>query len=179
VSDATLTSDVTRMKGDAKVFGYYISDEPNDATNCPNAPAQHAARTALIHSIDPSAIVVIVLDATGDHELARFSQWSTPTDADVIGIDPYPFITGKSPDWALVNDAVSAADAAHFNYWFVVQSFSNFEYRFPTAPELQTLLGMAASSHAQGLMTFAWRYSGNCLCDHPDLLSVWSAYNHS
>lgn len=27
--------------------------------------------------------------------------------------------------------------------------------------------------------THAWTYAGSCLCDHADLLSVWSAYNHS
>ncbi|TML40172.1 MAG: fibronectin type III domain-containing protein, partial [Actinobacteria bacterium] len=49
-SDAALNSQVTAARGDAKVFGYFISDEPNPYA-CPNAPAQHKARSDLIHSI--------------------------------------------------------------------------------------------------------------------------------
>jgi len=178
VSDATLRNDVQRMLGDPHVLGFFFSDEPY-AEQCPTAPAQHAARNALIKSIDPSALTVMLVNANGSAHRAAWKLWSTPTDADVIAINPYPCLQGAACDWSLVTKSIAAADAAGFRYWFAVQSFADSEYRFPTASELQTLLGMATQSHAQGLMTFAWRYDGQCLCDHPDLLSVWGAYNHS
>jgi hypothetical protein len=178
MSDATLTTKVKSMVGDPHVFGYFFSDEPY-AEKCPSAPAQHAARNALIKSIDPTATTVIVLNANGSAHRATFPLWKTPTHADFIGIDPYPFVKGKANDWSLVTKSVQAADTAGFRYWFVVQSFENYEYRFPTAAELQTLLGMMGQSRAEGLMTFAWKYAGFCLCDHPDLLAVWNTYNHS
>ncbi len=178
VSDASLRSDVRRMRGDRHVFGYFFSDEPY-AERCPNAPAQHAARNALIKSIDPSATTVMLLNANGSTHRAVWKRWSTPTDADWIAIDPYPCLRGHPCDWPLVRKSIAAANAAGFRYWFAVQSFADFEYRFPTASELRTLLGLATRSRAQGLMTFAWRYDDYCLCDHPDLLAVWNAYNHS
>ena len=178
VSDATLTTKVQSMVGDAHVFGYFISDEPY-TSSCPNAPAQHAARNALIKSIDRTKTTVMLLNSTGDNVRSQFPLWSTPADADVIGIDPYPCLVGKPCDWTIVAKSIQAADAAGFRYWFAVQSFANYEYRFPTASELQYLLGLMSQSHADGLMTFAWTYSGYCLCDHPDLLAAWDAYNHS
>jgi IPT/TIG domain len=178
VSDASLSATVQKMVGDPHVFGYFFSDEPY-AETCPNAPAQHAARNALIKSIDPNATTVMLLNANGSSHRSVWPLWSTPTDADYIAIDPYPCLQGLDCDWSLVTKSIQAADAAGFRYWIAVQSFADFEYRFPTASELQYLLGLVSQSHAQGLMTFAWTYSGNCLCDHPDLLSVWSAYNHS
>jgi hypothetical protein len=178
VSDASLTTTVQKMVGDPHVFGYFFSDEPY-AETCPTAPAQHAARNALIKSIDPGATTVILLNANGSTHRSVWPLWSTPTDADYIAFDPYPCLQGLACDWSLVTKSIQAADAAGFRYWIAVQSFADFEYRFPTADELQTLLGLATQSHAQGLMTFAWTYAGFCLCDHQDLLSVWSAYNHS
>lgn len=178
VSDASLTATVQKMVGDPHVFGFFFSDEAY-AETCPNAPAQHAARNALIKSIDPSATTVILLNANGSTHRSVWPLWSTPTDADYIAINPYPCLQGLACDWSLVTKSIQAADAAGFRYWFAVQSFADFEYRFPTASELQYLLGLMTQSHAEGMMTFAWTYAGFCLCDHPDLLSVWSAYNHS
>jgi len=178
VSDASLTQTVTSMVGDPHKFGYFFSDEPY-AENCPSAPAQHAARNALIKSIDPSATTVILLNANGSTHRSVWPLWSTPADADYIAINPYPCLIGQACDWSLVAKSIQAAEAAGFRYWIAVQSFANYEYRFPTATELQYLLSLVTQSHAQGLMTFAWSYAGYCLCDHPDLLSVWNTYSHS
>jgi hypothetical protein len=178
MSDAALTAEVQSMVGDPHVFGYFISDEPY-AEDCPAAPAQHAARNALVKSIDPTRTTVIVLNANGHGVRSHWPAWSTPTDADVIGIDPYACLIGKACDWSIVTDSIHDANALGFNYWFVVGSFQDYEYRYPTPSELQYLLGLMEQSQARGLMTFAWDFDGYCLCDHADLLSVWSAYNHS
>ena len=178
ISDADLIADVQSMVGDPKVFGYFFSDEPY-AEDCPQAPAQHAARNALIKSIDPTKTTLVGLNANGERTRSYWHLWSTPLDADVLAIDPYPCMIGEACDWSLVTDSILAANLLGFRYWLVVESFQNYEYRYPTADELRYLIGLMRASNAEGLMTFAWNYDGHCLCDHPDLLSVWSAYNHS
>src|SRR5947199_7683851 len=62
LSDAALKTKVTAAAGDPNVFGYFLSDEPNPYA-CPNAPAQHRARSDLVHTIDAGAETVIVLDS--------------------------------------------------------------------------------------------------------------------
>jgi len=78
VSNPTLTKEVKAAVRDAKVFGYFISDEPNPYA-CPNAPAQHKARSDLIHSIDPAKPTVIVLDSNGFKGLFTRSGKAPPT----------------------------------------------------------------------------------------------------
>jgi hypothetical protein len=177
-SDSAIAAKVRAAKGDAKVWGYYFSNEP-DPYGCPNAIAQHRARAALIKSIDPTKTTLVGLNANGERTRSYWHLWSTPLDADVLAIDPYPCMIGEACDWSLVTDSILAANVRGFRYWFVVESFQNYEYRYPTADELRYLIGLMRTSNAEGLMTFAWNYDGHCLCDHPDLLSVWSAYNHS
>src|SRR5215211_1061948 len=53
VSDTSLKSQVIAGVGDPKIVGYFFSDEA-DPYACANAPAQHKARSDLIHSLDPT-----------------------------------------------------------------------------------------------------------------------------
>jgi hypothetical protein len=157
-SDSTITSEVQNGAGDPKVAGYLLSDEP-DATLCPNAPQQHADRTALIHRIDPSKFTVVALDGHDEdiHGIGQFPQWAGATDFQAI--DPYPCYVGQTTcDYGQIDRAVAAADAAGLRYWGIIQAFSDPTWRMPTALEEQTIIDHWCASHWQGAATFAWDY---------------------
>ena len=181
MSDSAVSSEVQSMVGDSKIFGYFISDEPNPYA-CPNAPAQHKARTALIHSIDPAKQVVIVLDSNGfsgrntQDALDQIPLWKGTADA--IGLDPYPCYQGSaSCDFSWIDRTIQAADAAGIPYWGVVQAFNDSSWRWPTLTELNHMLTQWGSSHETGTMTFAWTWAGNDLTSQPTLLDALKTFN--
>jgi chitodextrinase len=181
VSDSSLSSTVTAAKGDPKVYGWFFSDEPNPVT-CPNAPAQHKARSDLIHSIDPNTKTFVVLDSNG------FSGNLTPDainqiplwvgSADFIGLDPYPCLVNKSCNYTFISNMIAKADATGVPYVGVLQAFDGTaageQFRQPTASELQTMVNLWAASHEAGSAYFAWDWPAAnwYLSAHPDLESV-------
>ena len=175
-SDAEVRSVVQNSVDDPKVAGFFISDEP-DPFACPDAPAQHRARTGLIHQLDPSAFVVMVVDSnSGAQTLSQIPVWSGA--ADYIGLDPYPCYTGQPCDYAWIDTVIQAADAAGLDYWGVIQAFRGTgNWRYPTADELAHMLGQWSASRESGMMTFAWSWDGYSLADRRDLTSILAAFN--
>ena len=109
MTDAELKSQVAEAVGDPKVFGYLFSDEPNPYA-CPSAPAQHKARSVLIHSIDARTRSVVVLDSNGfkgratPDSLDQLPLWKGA--ADVIGLDPYPCYQGLRCDFSWIDKTI-------------------------------------------------------------------------
>jgi PASTA domain len=180
VSNPTLTKEVRAAVRDAKVFGYFISDEPNPYA-CPNAPAQHKARSDLIHSIAPAKPTVIVLDSNGfkglftRDALDQLPLWKGT--ADYIGLDPYPCRHGSGCHFSWIDKTIQAANAAGLNYWGVVQAFNDSSWRWPTADELSHMLNQWGASKQTGYMTFAWTWSGNNLSSKSALLAIFRRFN--
>jgi hypothetical protein len=178
--DAALTSKVRAAVGDRKVFGYFLSDEPNPYA-CPTAPAQHRARSALVHSADPTKPTVIVLDSNGfsglftQDALDQMPLWKGT--ADYLGLDPYPCRQGSACRFSWIERTIRAADAAGLNYWGVVQAFDDSNWRWPTPQELSHMLGQWAASRETGYMTFAWTWAGRGLQEKPRLLDVFRRFN--
>jgi hypothetical protein len=182
LADAALRAEVAASVGDRKIFGYLISDEPNPYT-CPKAAAQHRARSALIHSVAPAARAVIVLDSNGfkgratPDALEQMPLWKGT--ADYIGLDPYPCYRSLPCDFTWIGRTIRAADAAHLNYWGVVQAFEDSSWRWPSSGELSHMLDQWAASHESGYMTFAWKWAGNTLSSRPALLGVFRRFNEA
>lgn len=180
VSDAALRQKVSAAIGDAKVFGYFFSDEPNPYV-CPNAPAQHRTRTELIHSIDPKKATVVVLDSNGfkgratRDALDQLPRWKGT--ADYLGLDPYPCYQGSACDFSWIDRTIQAANAAGLDYWGVVQAFDDSSWRWPTPAELSHMVGQWGASRETGYMTFAWTWSGNSLGSKLSLLDVLRNFN--
>ena len=180
LSDSSLKAEVTAAVRDPKVFGWFFSDEPNPYA-CPKAPAQHRARSNLIHSIDSASRTVIVLDSNGfkgratPDALAQLPLWKGT--ADYIGLDPYPCYQRSSCDFSWIDKTIAAANAAGLNYWGVVQAFDDSSWRWPTVAELSHMLGQWAASRETGYMTFAWTWEGNSLSSRPELLDVLRRFN--
>ena len=180
MSDSSLKAEVNAAVGDRKVFGWFFSDEPNPYA-CPKAPAQHRARSNLIHSIDPATRTVVVLDSNGfkgratRDSLDQLPLWKGT--ADYIGLDPYPCYHGSSCDFSWIDKTIAAANAAGLNYWGVIQAFNDSSWRWPTAAELSHMVGQWSASKETGSMTFAWTWHGNSLSSRPDLLDILRRFN--
>jgi hypothetical protein len=177
VSDAELRRDVRKMARDQKVFGYFISDEP-DPNACPAAFAQHRARTRLIHALSPGKPTVLLVDSnSGQVSLKQIPKWAGA--ADHIALDPYPCYRGKPCHFDWIDRIIRAADTAGLSYWGVVQAFADSTWRWPTKAEERHMLSQWAASKQSGYMTFSWRWSGHTLAKQPGLLGVFKNFNRT
>ena len=175
VADAALRSRLAATAGDRRVAGFFFSDEPDPAA-CPNAAAQHRDRSVLVHSLDPGAFTVMVVDSnSGQATLDQIPAWRGA--ADYLGLDPYPCYVGRACNYRWIDTVIRAADRAGVPYWGMVQAFSGGSWRWPTAGEERHMLSQWRASHAAGYMTFAWRWAGHSLSSRPDLLAVLSRFN--
>jgi hypothetical protein len=175
ISDAALKAKVGAMAGDAKVAGFFFSDEA-DPFACPAAPAEHRARSALLHRLAPGTFTVMVSDSNrGQQSLDQIPRWAGA--ADYIGLNPYPCYRGKPCNYGWIQTIIRAANQAHLRYWGVVQAFADSEWRWPTPAEEQHMLSQWARSRQKGYMTFAWTWAGKTLTGRPRLLAVLRGFN--
>jgi hypothetical protein len=180
MSDSELRTHVKAAAGDAKVFGYFFSDEPNPYA-CRNAPAQHRARSNLIHSLDSGTRTVIVLDSNGfkgratRDALDQLPLWKGA--ADYVGLDPYPCYQHSACNFSWIDRNIRAANAAGLSYWGVVQAFDDSSWRWPTPAELSHMLAQWGASRETGYMTFAWTWDGKSLASKPELLNLFRRFN--
>lgn len=175
VSDAALEQEVASMANDPKVAGYFFSDEP-DPFACPQAPAQHRARSRLVHANDPHALTVMVADSnSGNASLTQIPLWAGA--ADYVGLNPYVCYRSRACNFAWLDKIIRAADRARLRYWGVVQAFGDAEWRWPTPREERRMLARWAASNQRGYMTFAWRWAGHTLSSHANLLRVLEHFN--
>jgi hypothetical protein len=172
--DAWIRERLAPFRGDPKVAGYYIADEPHNAS-CPLAPRQLAARTAVIHKLTPGQFTYQVIEGGDDHldEYAAFHDA-----ADVTGIDPYPCTYREGCRYWVIDQAVRRARQAGIKrLWAVVQAFGDEYYRYPSSDELQAILNEWREMPIEGQQTFAWSYRGNTLDSKPDLRRILLDYN--
>jgi hypothetical protein len=177
VSGAELRRDLPEMARDPKVFGYFISDEP-DPNACPAAPSQHRARTRLIHGLSPGKPTIVLVDSnSGQVSLEQIPKWAGT--ADKIALDPYPCYRGKPCNFGWIDRVIRAADHASVSYWGVVQAFADSTWRWPTKDEERHMLSQWAASRQSGYMTFSWRWEGHTLARRSALLGVLKSFNHT
>ncbi len=175
MSDASLRTEVRSAVGDRRVAGYFFSDEP-DPFACPAAPAEHAARSKLIHSIDPKKFTVLDMDSnSGRDSLRQITRWRGA--ADYIALDPYPCHQGSRCNYAWITAIIKAANRAHIRYWGVAEAFADSDWRWPTPAEERHMLAQWGASKESGFMTFAWTWAGNNLSSQPGLLRALKDFN--
>jgi PKD repeat protein len=163
LDDASVTSTVAAHRGDARVFAYYIADEP-DASTCANAPALLQARTALVHAADPAARTFSVFS-----EPATFASF-VPT-VDIPATDPYPCKPSQPCDTTMIPAYAAAMRATGATKWWgVLQGFGSGSWRWPTGAEMHAMIRQWCGAGWSGAATFAWTWNGEQLADHPDVL---------
>ncbi len=198
VSDASLMTIVQANIGNPEFSGvYFISDEPHTSL-CPDAPAALAARTALIHRLDPAARTFAVVSNGSSHpgEYEAFKD-----SVDYIGVNPYPCKVNNAQSGCDLTAMAAKIDSALA--WIppsrvipVFQLFgqscnagSSHYYRLPSETELQSMLSLWDSKVPRSVRPFdnsyGWRtQSSACptLVDangtngYPDLQSVMHRY---
>lgn len=161
------------LAGDPRVLGYFIADEPNTDHNCPQSVGQLRERTALVHSLDATPQRFTLANVDDPAEFAAFKDT-----VDVLATDPYPCRMGRPCDTKLIPDRVASLRRAGVKrYVAILQAFQGTGWRWPSAQELQQMLGQWRRSDWCGALVFSWTWAGNDLADHPDLLAVLKAFD--
>jgi hypothetical protein len=158
---SSFTSAVNGLGGDARVFGYYLSDEP-DPGSCPQGPANVAAETDYIHAHSSGQRSFVVVDDTP-------GAWAAYAPAhshlDLVGLDPYPCRTDTSGcDLSMIDSAVTRAEAAGIAQSIIVPTFQVFgaspAWVMPTPSQLQSILAEWAKLIPAPV--FDYSYSWGC-----------------
>lgn len=147
---SSFDSTVDAFVGNAKLFGFYVMDEP-DISSC--SAANLKAEDDWIHSHVPGARAFAVLENQSAAVDPSYG-WYTPvnSDLDLVGLDPYPVRSElSSPDFAEISLRVSAATAAGWAVSSLVPVYQTFgggtdsddaggHWVLPTAPQEDTIL---------------------------------------
>lgn len=166
-SDDWLTRRVNGVKNHPAVLAWHVDDEPH-GTQCRNAPAQIAARTALLHRLDPSHPVV--LTHYREHEFDDFAGT-----ADILGVVMYPCTWAAGCAYSKITSKVLAARRAGWTrLWGLPQTFGDEYYRMPTFAEALQILATWDAAGVTDRFTYTWdKTDPDTLVSHPDL---WAAF---
>jgi hypothetical protein len=173
LSDAQLTATINSIKGNPATLMYYLADEPL-LSSCPNAPVAFAARTALVHQLDPgSRTFTLIQDWDGGP--VNYAAWKGAVD--ILGFDLYPcsfkngIDTSAKPktrqpcDFNNVTDAnIRRIEAARITgYIGVMQDFQDCFYELPTNSDLRVQMThwQQLAAHMAGYLIFSWNFMGN------------------
>ncbi|MFD0686137.1 hypothetical protein [Actinomadura fibrosa] len=135
---------VKRFAGNGRVYGWYLSDEPNP-DECPGIVEKIRRRADIVHRYAP-----------GQKAFASLTDWPMrplrPSAAhlDLIGLDPYPCRAGRSGcDLDVIDTMVGQAARAGFPRRMIVPVVQTFgqscndgerTWRLPGAAELRSIL---------------------------------------
>ncbi|MEV5575684.1 hypothetical protein AB0L06_37080 [Spirillospora sp. NPDC052269] len=180
-------STVQRLAHDPRVYGWYLSDEPNPA-ECPGIVGQIRKRADLIHRYAP-----------GQKAFASLTDWTmTPlkpsaTHLDLIGLDPYPCRSDASDcDPKAIGRMVAQADRAGFARAMMVPVVQTFgqgcsagekNWKLPTSAQLTTILRQwdALVPRPAFDISYSWGHQSDWACptlaDSPGLQQVMKLHN--
>ncbi|MGI5169611.1 glycoside hydrolase family 16 protein [Spirillospora sp. CA-253888] len=192
LSAERLTDAVKRLARNPRVYGWYLSDEPNPQ-ECPGIVGEIRKRADIVHRHAP-----------GQKAFASLTDWSmeplrvADTHLDLIGLDPYPCRTGAEEcDLKAIDRMVAQAERAGFSRRTMVPVFQTFgqscstgdkNWRLPTAAQLQAILDRWKSLLPSPALdiSYSWGRQKEWACptladadggDHPDLQSVMRKHN--
>ncbi|MFC4911031.1 hypothetical protein [Actinomadura gamaensis] len=178
---------VRRLARDPRVYGWYLSDEPNPA-QCPGIVRQIRERADLIHRYAP-----------GQKAFASLTDWTmaplkpSATRLDLIGLDPYPCRSDASGcDPKAIAAMVGQAGRAGFARSMMVPVIQTFgqacssgekTWRLPTPAQLTTILKQwdALLPNPAFDISYSWGHQAEWACptlaDSPGLQQVMKAHN--
>jgi hypothetical protein len=177
-NDAWVRSHVTAIAGHPAVAAYYLGDEPNFGS-CPSGPSMYAARTNLVHSLDPGRPTFTVIQAwdPAARESYPYGHWARSVD--ILGLDVYPCtLSSATCDFTQIDAAIAAADAAGVSkYWAVMQDFQDDYYRLPTPVEITAQFDRWNRSRMAGYLVFSWDFGTYNLDSQPSNVAELSRQN--
>ena len=174
--------------GDAKVFGFYLVDEPQLST-CP--PANLKAESDWIHGNDPGMKTFIVVESAATNPATpNYENTYNPanTDVDLFGLVSYPCqkgISGCAYSW--IPSTVAAAERAGIPLADIVPVYQVFgaydagQWVLPTAEQESEILSMWGSSVPTPVFDYAYswgvQWGDQTLSGSPSLQSILLAHN--
>ncbi|WP_026414405.1 hypothetical protein [Actinomadura oligospora] len=180
-------STVRRLARDPRVYGWYLSDEPNPA-ECPGIVGQIRERADLIHRYAP-----------GQKAFASLTDWPmaplkpSATHLDLIGLDPYPCRSDASGcDPKAIGTMVAQAGRAGFARAMMVPVIQTFgqacsagekNWKLPTSAQLTTILSQwdALLPRPAFDISYSWGRQSDWACptlaDSPGLQQVMKLHN--
>ena len=172
--DSWVREIVGALAGHPAILAYNVADEPN-AYQCPTAPAQVKARSALVKELDPSKPTYTVVAAWDGREGFPYQHFAGATD--IMGLDVYPCAHAlPACKYEDIDRAIAEADTDGVaRYWAIIQDFGDAWYRQPLATELQAQFDRWAVSRMEGYFVYSWEV-GN-IGSKPDHLAVLAANN--
>jgi hypothetical protein len=160
-ADSTFTALVDSYKGDPKLFGFYLYDEPDPtgqwSTLCPQANLK--AESDYVHANLPGAKTFIILMNMSSSASPSYTGTYNPanSDIDLYGLDPYPCRTELNGcDDTYITKGVAAAKAWGIPQSAIVPVFQTFgggnwvddgggSYLLPSAAQESAILQTWAS----------------------------------
>ncbi|GAA0248213.1 hypothetical protein GCM10009527_050950 [Actinomadura nitritigenes] len=143
-STSAFADTVKRFAGNDRVYGWYLSDEPNP-DQCPGIAGELRRRADIVHRYAP-----------GQKAFASLTDWPmaplkpSETHLDLIGLDPYPCRLGRGGcDLGAIDTMVGQATRAGFTRRMIVPVFQTFgqscsggekNWRLPAAGEMKAIL---------------------------------------
>jgi len=177
---STFTSFVLANATNPKLYGFYLTDEPTDAT----CVAAVTAYTNYIHTNAPGKMSFILLtDWPGTYAAYR----PEVTGVDLIGLDPYPVKDGTYNNTLIsheINDAI-ASGIPLANIVPVLQTFGGAGWDSPTATQLTTILGQWATLVPNPPLDYAYSwglqsgYLTEALVNRADWRDIMTAHNNT
>lgn len=182
-SYAQFTAQVDALKGNSRVFGYYLSDEPHPAI-CPTGPSDIKARADYIHANAPTQkSFIVVLDGSNQCGTNLGCEYAAlapaNTDVDLFGLDPYPChyaadgVTPVACDNSLITSRVNSAIANGIPASQIVPTFQTFGqagrtdgktvyYRMPTTSELTSMLSTWQNLVPHPVFDYPYTFGSQC-----------------
>jgi hypothetical protein len=190
--DSTFTSTVAPFVGNAKVFGFYLMDDPDPTgkyhPTC--AASRLKAESDWIHAHAPGTRTFILLLNLGSDTAPNYSSSYSPANShiDLYGVDPYPCTKQfNGCNYRTIGTRVSVAKASGIRTSQIVpvyQAFGGGRYRawlLPTAKEEVKLLATWKSFVPRPVFDYAYswgdQYGDRALQGTPALRKVFSAQN--
>lgn len=153
--DAWVRETVTAIAGHPAIVAYNVADEPN-FRQCPDSPAEIAARARLVKQLDPSKPTYVVVAAWDGREGFPYQHYAGTTD--IMGLDIYP--CSYSAESCKFSDIAVAAEEAEKDgvdrYWAILQDFADNWYRVPTATELERQFDRWDGTGMEGYFVYHW-----------------------
>jgi hypothetical protein len=195
--DDAFTQLVSSYRGDARVFGYYLMDDPDPTGRhgTPCAAEQLRDEADWIHSVSPRAKTFMVLMNQGRAQHPRFDSVYRPENShvDLFGISPYPCRSELAGcDFGIIARYVAAAEAAGVPRRQLVPTYQTFgggswrddgggTYRLPSTSAMQGLLAEWDRWIARPAFDYAYSWGtqrgDRALENAPELKALMSVHN--
>lgn len=150
---------VHRLSHVSRVFGYYLSDEP-DAASCPGGPAGLASRASYIRRQSNGAQQSFIVLSDSYH-----AYRPRVTEVTMVGIDPYPCsVAHPTCAFGKIKEKVTAARRAGIPRRTIVPVYQAFGqenctdhyYNLPTRDQMATMLQRWAAQVPHPPMDYAY-----------------------